>query len=130
MPSRLWQRQPDEAPADFTAFVAYLRLKDVSGYWTGPSAEGALKKIYGSPSSADSPPTDTVDRHPVQTSTANPPSAAGNLNSEPCDLGSANSNPPPATAGTAPVAAPEGRRRDAWAAWSRSQRRAVTGRQT
>jgi hypothetical protein len=24
---RLWQRQPDEAPADFTAFVAYLRLK-------------------------------------------------------------------------------------------------------
>jgi len=24
---RLWQRQPDEAPADFTAFIAYLRLK-------------------------------------------------------------------------------------------------------
>src|SRR5262245_829307 len=27
MPPRLWQRQPGEAPADFTAFVAYLRLK-------------------------------------------------------------------------------------------------------
>ena len=27
MPPRLWQRQPDESPADFTAFAAYLRLK-------------------------------------------------------------------------------------------------------
>lgn len=27
MPPRLWQRQPGEAPADFTAFVTYLRLK-------------------------------------------------------------------------------------------------------
>jgi hypothetical protein len=27
MPPRLWQRQPDEAPADFTAFATYLRLK-------------------------------------------------------------------------------------------------------
>ena len=27
MTPRLWQRQPDEAPADFSAFVAYLRLK-------------------------------------------------------------------------------------------------------
>lgn len=24
---RLWQRQPGETPADFTAFAAYLRLK-------------------------------------------------------------------------------------------------------
>jgi hypothetical protein len=106
------------------------RPEDVSGYWTGPSAEEALEKIYGSPSSADSPPPDTVDRHPVQTPTANPPSAAGNLNSDPCDLGSANSNLPPATAGAAPVAASPGRRRDAWSAWARSQCRAVTGRHT
>jgi len=27
MSPRLWQRQPGEAPADFTAFIAYLRLK-------------------------------------------------------------------------------------------------------
>lgn len=27
MPPRLWQRQPGETPADFTAFAAYLRLK-------------------------------------------------------------------------------------------------------
>ena len=27
MPPRLWQRQPGESPADFTAFAAYLRLK-------------------------------------------------------------------------------------------------------
>jgi hypothetical protein len=27
MPPRLWQRQPGETPADFMAFVAYLRLK-------------------------------------------------------------------------------------------------------
>ena len=27
MTPRLWQRQPDESPADFTAFAAYLRLK-------------------------------------------------------------------------------------------------------
>ena len=27
MNPRLWQRQPDESPADFTAFAAYLRLK-------------------------------------------------------------------------------------------------------
>ena len=27
MPPRLWQRQPGEAPPDFTAFVTYLRLK-------------------------------------------------------------------------------------------------------
>ena len=27
MTPRLWQRQPDETPADFTAFAAYLRLK-------------------------------------------------------------------------------------------------------
>src|SRR6185436_11391202 len=27
MPPRVWQRQPGEAPADFTAFVTYLRLK-------------------------------------------------------------------------------------------------------
>jgi len=26
MPPRLWQRQPGETPADFTAFVTYLRL--------------------------------------------------------------------------------------------------------
>jgi len=26
MPPRLWQRQPGEAPADFTAFISYLRL--------------------------------------------------------------------------------------------------------
>lgn len=26
-PPRLWQRQPGETPADFTAFAAYLRLK-------------------------------------------------------------------------------------------------------
>jgi len=27
MPPRLWQRQPGESPADFTAFATYLRLK-------------------------------------------------------------------------------------------------------
>ena len=27
MPPRLWQRQPGESPADFTAFAAYLRLR-------------------------------------------------------------------------------------------------------
>jgi hypothetical protein len=27
MPPLIWQRQPGEAPADFTAFIAYLRLK-------------------------------------------------------------------------------------------------------
>ena len=27
MPPRLWQRQPGEAPADFTAFIGYLRLQ-------------------------------------------------------------------------------------------------------
>jgi len=34
------------------------RPEDRPGYWTGPSAEEALEKIYGSPSSADSPPPD------------------------------------------------------------------------
>jgi len=32
------------------------RPEDRPGYWTGPSAEEALKKIYGYPSSAHSPP--------------------------------------------------------------------------
>ena len=50
MPPRLWQRQPGETPADFTAFLAYLRLKDFVRYWTGPSVEEALEKIYGDPS--------------------------------------------------------------------------------
>jgi len=40
MPPRLWQRQPGETPADFTAFAAYLRLKGRRSHRTTAEATG------------------------------------------------------------------------------------------
>ena len=49
MPPHPWQRQPGEAPADFTAFVAYLRLPGrrslrMTATQTGRSL-GALRRL-------------------------------------------------------------------------------------
>ena len=100
------------------------RREDVPGYWTGPSAEAALEKIYGSPSSADSPP-------PAPEASESCPASADASGRAGSPLPAASQNPtPPSTAGAAPVAAPQNRRRDAWSAWARSQRRAATSRPT
>jgi hypothetical protein len=40
MPPRLWQRQPDEAPPDFTAFVTCLRLKGQRSHRTVATQTG------------------------------------------------------------------------------------------
>jgi hypothetical protein len=40
MPPRLWQRQPGESPADFTAFAAYLRLKGRRSHRTAAGQTG------------------------------------------------------------------------------------------
>jgi hypothetical protein len=49
MPPRLWQRQPGESPADFTAFAAYLRLKGRRSHraTAGPTGRslGAIRRL-------------------------------------------------------------------------------------
>jgi hypothetical protein len=40
MPPRLWQRQPGEAPADFTAFIRYLRLQGCRSHRTVATQTG------------------------------------------------------------------------------------------
>jgi hypothetical protein len=49
MPPRLWQRQPGESPADFTAFAAYLRLKGRRSHRATAEATGrslgALRRL-------------------------------------------------------------------------------------
>jgi hypothetical protein len=49
MPPRLWQRQPGESPADFTAFAAYLRLKGRRSHraTAGPTgrSQGAIRRL-------------------------------------------------------------------------------------
>jgi len=105
------------------------RREDVPGYWTGPSAEAALEKIYGdqSPAAASlaaaaaapapAPATTVASAPPDQS-----PRAAGQVNPSPGTSESASPNPSSATEEPPPVIAPEYRRRDVWSAWSRHQR--------
>jgi hypothetical protein len=125
------------------------RKEDTPGYWTGPSVEDALKKIYGSPLETEEPDSRAPAQafsgategerraqpggggdSPLDTSVASSPvgcrapvgaySQSLPSNSEP---GAGNLSP--STAGQPPAAAPENRRRDAWASWSRLQRRSA-----
>ncbi len=155
--------------------------EDAPGYWTGPSVEEALEKIYGSASSANSPPPEAKPRHSRPSSDAESAGKAPPLADSPASNGTALSattsvelcpavslpsatsslapsgipsldvgrsmldvgcspasssyshsdsshvNPacctaPPPPAKPTPCVAPEPRRRDAWAAWARSQR--------
>ena len=99
------------------------RPEDRPGYWTGPSVEEALQKIYGSPLPDESPPatdgaiasgaaTDArAARTPASRSsiTANPPSSTAPPPSESPAAAAAPDTPPPP-------------RRDAWSRWARQIR--------
>ena len=100
------------------------RPEDRPGYWTGPSMEEALKKIYGAPSPAASPLTAAA----APASRPAPADASGQAGSPP--PAAAPTPAPASTAGATPVAAPPSQRRDAWSAWSRSQRQAAARRPT
>ncbi len=125
------------------------RKEDAPGYWTGPSAEEALKKIYGSPLETEEPdsraPAQAVSGategergaqpgggggSPLDTSVASSPVGSrapvdARSQSLPSNLEPAAGDLPPSTAGQPPAAAPENRRRDAWASWTRLQRRSA-----
>ena len=125
------------------------RMQHTPGYWTGPSAEDALKKIYGSPLATEAPdsraPAPAVSGatkgeqgaqpgaggdSPLDTSVAPSPVESrapvdACSQSLPSSLEPEAGNPPPSTAGRPPAAAPEFRRRDAWASWTRLQRRSA-----
>ncbi len=94
------------------------RPEDRPGYWTGPSVEEALEKIYG-----PEPPGTAVPGGAVA-GTA-PPCLQGNLSHEMCDSAPGPGVPPvgsgvPPDAGGAMVQSPH-RRRDAWQTWARQQ---------
>ncbi len=123
------------------------RKEDTPGYWTTPSAEEALKKIYGAPlegEQPDSPPpaqplsgpiegdrepqSGDAGDHPLNTSVASSPvgspaPAKTDSHSLPAKSEPPAGHLPPSTAAQPPAAAPDHRRRDAWAAWTRLQRR-------
>ncbi len=125
------------------------RKEDNPGYWTGPSVEEALQKIYGSPLETEAP--DSQAPVPAASGATEPARGAqpGGGGGSPCDTSVASSpvgsrapvdacsqslpsnlapaagDLPPSTAGQPSAAAPEYRRRDAWAAWSRLQRRSA-----
>jgi hypothetical protein len=125
------------------------RKEDAPGCWTGPSAEEALKKIYGSPLETEQPdsrapaqavPGATEVQRGAQpghggdsgldTSVASSPVGSrapvdAYSQSLPSNLEPGAGNLPPSTAGQPPAAAPEYRRRDAWASWTRLQRRSA-----
>ncbi len=125
------------------------RKEDAPGYWTGPSPEEALKKIYGSHRNAETPDSlastqavsgttkreresqpDGCGDRPLDTSAASSPvesRAAVDAYSQalPSGLEPGLGNLPPSTADPPPAPAPDSRRRDAWASWSRLQRRSA-----
>ena len=125
------------------------RKEDTPGYWTGPSVEDALEKIYGSPLETEEPnrraPAQAVSGategergaqpgggggSPLDTSVASSPVASGApvdapSQSLPSSLEPGTGNPPPSTAGQPPAAAPANGRRDAWASWTRLQRQSA-----
>jgi hypothetical protein len=118
-------------------------VEDAPGYWTGPSVEEALARIYG-----DSDRAPSIVPGPGQALASSPPAGVSGGTGVPLDspvaprpaesripvAGSEPARvepvtcdpPPPATAGQPPVAPPQNRRRDAWAACSRHHRRAAT----
>ncbi len=105
------------------------RREDVPGYWTGPSAEEALQKIYGSPtvSPAVAPASDGP-ASPLSGSSVSPPTATPPATSAaPCKVEALTGNLPPASAEAFPVA-PQYPRRDAWATRTRIRRRSAAAR--
>jgi hypothetical protein len=101
------------------------RKEDAPGYWTGPSAEEALQKIYGSPTAT--PPSAPVSGEagaPDSGSSVSHAPGTPRADSDPAgDTPATNGKPPCPVPGEPPVATNDARR-DAWASWSRIQRRA------
>jgi hypothetical protein len=101
--------------------------EDAPGCWTGPSADEALEKIYGSPASDEpeaggsGPPLETPLGPLACRALEDAPSQPVSSNLKP-----ENCNPPPSAASQPSGTAPHNRRRDAWSAWTRMQRRAAT----
>ena len=128
------------------------RKEDTPGYWTDPSVEDALEKIYGSPLETEEPDSRTPAQavsgateaergtqsgdggdSPLDTSVASSPVGSrapvdAYSQSLPSSLEPGSGNLPPSTAGQPPAAPPENRRRDAWASWTRLQRRSANTR--
>ena len=117
------------------------RREETPGYWTGPSAEEALEKIYGSAASDASEsggsgtplPDISVDAGVPPEAPLGSPCCRGTEDAPSQPVSSSlkpeNCNPPPSAAGQNPIASPENRRRDVWSAWTRIQRRVATARQ-
>jgi hypothetical protein len=129
------------------------RREDAPGFWTGPSAEEALEKVYGvplrpeaagsqAPLPADSGTTEPErvaqpgggSGRPLDTTVASAPLASRapvdpHSQSLPSSLEPASARQPPSTARQRPAAAPDNRRRDAWSAWGRLQRSRAASRQ-
>ncbi len=129
------------------------RKEDTPGYWTGPSVEDALKKLYGSPLKTEEPdsrvPAQAVpgatEREqgaqagdggdsPLDTSVASSPVGSrapvdAYSQSLPSNLETRAGNLPPSTAGPPAAPSPESWRRDAWASWTRLQRRRAANSQ-
>lgn len=109
------------------------RKEDLPGYWTGPSVEEALNRIYGSDAPPASPPAAPAASSPPAVSEV--PSAPGLPGNQPLPPAFVNArhgqtpSPPALTASmpTAPAASapPETplRRRDAWSSWAAHLRR-------
>jgi hypothetical protein len=115
--------------------------EDAPGCWTGPSADEALEKIYGSPASDEPeaggsgpPPLGCSvpggTGAPLETPLGLPRRCASDAPSQPVPSNGEplTCNPPTSAAGQSPVASPENRRRDAWSAWTRIQCRAARQR--
>jgi hypothetical protein len=108
-----------------------LRKEDRPGYWTGPTAEEALKKIYGDDSDPSSAPPDAVEAGGRPQGHPGSPSASGDSGeaSVPASRPSTTSPPlPPADIPRQPVdcqqgGRPQGPRCDTWSRQARYLRR-------
>jgi hypothetical protein len=110
------------------------RREDMPGYWTGPSLEEALEKIYGAKSAA----ADSSDQNPAIPKVPNGEPAADMPGSVPPNEPPPLTNPSPindmshsqprdlqpssTTTIPAPPPTQQRARRDAWSEWARQQR--------
>lgn len=99
--------------------------EDIPGYWTGPSVEEALEKIYGSPTAA---PASGEAGAPDSGSPLSAAPSIQRADSAPAGDAPAAAAKPPSPVPDEPPVATNYARRDAWASWSRIQRRSAAAR--